>query len=79
MPVSQHPAARIAKKNRGSSVRDKLFHDWLHHQIDNKDGTWTIKNTGETVKLTTREFCYQLLNRYRSDKARLHELINEDF
>ena len=63
----------------GCVILPKLFHDWLHHQDDQGNGVFTIKKTGETFSLTSRKACYQLLNRYRSDKERLHELVNDDF
>lgn len=60
-------------------ILPKKFHDWIHHQIEAGNGIITIKNTGETIDISNRKSCYELLNKYRSDKKRLTELINENF
>lgn len=47
-------------------ILPKKFHDWLHHQEDKGCGFYKIKSTGEIIDASSRDSCYQLLNRYRT-------------
>lgn len=75
----QQLKGKVEMELDGCVILPKKFHDWLHHQIDNGAGVYTIKKTGENIDVSNRTLCYQLLNRYRFDSERLKELVNEDF